>query len=116
MKKIFSNMHVWLIAALLVGAFAVSVQAADDAKLDRLEGRVQMINWDTHTITLGVNVSSATSRVPRVVIFNDSTKFTYRNEPSSLEMLKEGRRIICLGKFGEEAKLFAARIDVRTED
>ena len=116
MTKSFSKLHLSLIAALFAAAFAVGVQAADDTKYDRLEGRVQMINWDTSTATVGVHVTSQTSRVPRFVVFGDATKFTYRNEPSSVEMLKEGRRVICLGKFDESGKFMAGRIDIRTED
>ena len=116
MRKSFSNLHVWLIAALLAGVFAIGVQAAEEKDLDRVEGRVQIINWDTSTVTVGVHMTSQSARVPRTVVFSDATKFTYRNEPSSVEMLKEGRRVICLGKFDENSKFFAGRIDIRTED
>jgi hypothetical protein len=103
-------------AALLAVVSAAAVQAADDKNLDRLEGRVQTINWDTSTVTVGVHMGSQATRVPRVLVFSDKTQFTYRNEPSSIEMLKEGRRVICLGKYDESGKFFAGRIDVRTED
>jgi hypothetical protein len=116
MRKSFSKLHLWLIAALFAGAFAAGVQAADDTKYDRLEGRVHMINWDTSTVTVNMQLTSQATQVPRLVVFSDATKFTYRNEPSSVEMLKEGRRVICLGKFDESGKFLAGRIDIRTEE
>jgi hypothetical protein len=115
MTKSFSKLHVLLIAMLLAVVFGASVQAKD-AKYDRLEGLVQMINWDTSTATVGAHLTSQSARVPKFVVFSDTTKFTYRNEPSSVEMLKEGRRVICLGKYDDRGKFLAVRIDVRTED
>jgi len=50
------------------------------------------------------------------VVFSDATKFTYRNEPSSVELVKDGRRVICLGKFDDSGKFRAARIDVRDKE
>jgi hypothetical protein len=50
------------------------------------------------------------------VVFNAATKFTYRNEPSSVETLKEGRRVICLGMFDDSGQFQAIRIDVRNEN
>lgn len=116
MKKSFSKLHIWLMAALLAGAFAVGVQAAEEKDLDRIEGHVQLISWDTSTITVGQHVTSQGTRVPRQVVFSDATKFTYRNEPSSVEMLKDGRRVICLGKFDDSGKFRATRIDVRDKE
>jgi len=116
MRKSFSKLCLGLIAALLAGAFAAGVQAAEEKDLDRIEGRVQLISWDKSTVTVGEHVTSQGTRVPRLVVFTDGTKFTYRNEPSSVEMLKEGRRVICLGKFDESGKFLAGRIDIRNAD
>jgi hypothetical protein len=116
MKKTISSLHVWLIAALLAGVFAVGVQAAEEKDFDRLEGLVQLISWDTSTVTVGEHMTAQGNRFPRHVMFNNATKFTYRNEPSSVEMLKEGRRVICLGKYDSAGKFQAIRIDVRNKN
>jgi hypothetical protein len=55
------------------------------------------------------------SNPPHTVIFSSTTKFTKRNQPGSIDDLKEGRRVICLGKFDDKARLLATQIDVRTE-
>ena len=78
-------------------------------KVDRLSGTVQMISKDTSTITLRKNNSD------RFVVYNKDTKYTLHNKPSSLDQVKEGRKVICLGKFDEKNRLVATRIDVRTE-
>jgi hypothetical protein len=116
MKKTFSSLYVGLIAVLLAGVFAVGVQAAGEKDFDRLEGLVQLISWDTSTVTVGEYLTSQGNRFPRQVTFNNATRFTYRNKPSSVEMLKEGRRVICLGKFDAAGKFQAIRIDVRNKN
>lgn len=74
---------------------------------DRLSGRIQMINKDTSTITL------VRGNVKRSVVYSPSTKITYQNKPSTMEEVKEGRRVIVLGKFDEKAQLQATRIEIR---
>jgi hypothetical protein len=48
------------------------------------------------------------------VLYNDKTKYSIRNEPAKLEDLKDGLRVIILGKFENET-MTAVRIDIRTE-
>lgn len=67
-----------------------------------------MINKDTSTITLRTRAG-----VQRQVVYGPDTKFTYRNQAGSLDEVKENRRVICLGKFDEKARLMATRIDIR---
>ncbi|HWQ53810.1 MAG TPA: DUF5666 domain-containing protein [Bryobacteraceae bacterium] len=74
---------------------------------DRLSGRIQMINKDTSTITL------ARGTVKRTVLYSPNTKITYQNKPSTIDEVKEGRRVIVLGKFDEKAQLQATRIEIR---
>lgn len=74
---------------------------------DRLTGSVQMINKDTSVVTI------RKGNITRQVVYNADTKFTYRNKPGSLDDVKEGRRVICLGKFDDKTRLVATRIDVR---
>jgi len=94
---------------LLSLAVATSAQAQEKgkAKEDQLSGTVQMINKDTSTVTI------RRGNIQRQVVYSADTKFTYRNQPSTIDELKEGRRVICLGKFNDKTQLVASRIDVR---
>jgi len=48
-------------------------------------------------------------------LYTPGTAFTYRNDDSSLDELKVGRRVIVLGQFRDRSsnRLTAVRIDVR---
>ncbi|MBZ5496111.1 MAG: hypothetical protein LAP85_06880 [Acidobacteriia bacterium] len=90
----------------------LSSQIKQDAKTkqDRLDGIVQSIDKDTSTIT--IRQVGATNFVWQIV-YDKSTQFTYRNKPATFSEVKEGRRIICLGKADKPNKLLATRVDVR---
>ncbi len=78
------------------------------AKMDRVSGTVQSINKDTSTITV-----RDSNNALRQVVYSGSTKITKVNKPgASIDDIKDGTRLICLGKF-EKTKLQAARIDIR---
>jgi Cu/Ag efflux protein CusF len=79
-------------------------------KEDRLSGTIQMINKDDSTITL------RKGNITRTVVYNNNTKVTKHNKPGSLDEVKEGRRVICLGQFDDRTRLVATRIDVRDEN
>jgi hypothetical protein len=81
------------------------------AKQTRIDGTVQMIDKDAKTLT--VRLRGKTNQ--RQVVYNDDTKFTYRNKPSSLDDVKDGRRVICLGQLNDKDQLIATRIDVRDQ-
>jgi hypothetical protein len=104
-----------LMMALVCTIAAVGVygQAKQDVKtkLDRIEGTVQGVNKDKSEIMVRQTGSSNTVWT---IGYSPETKFTYRNAPSSLDEVKETRRVICLGKFGANNKMEAARIDVRS--
>ena len=89
-------------------------QARKDLKSgqDRLEGTIQSINKDTSTITLR---QANKNNVIWQIVFDKDTKFTFRNKDASVAELKDGIRVICLGKFLEGTKMTATRIDARTE-
>jgi len=106
------SLHIWMGLAfgfLLSLALATPVQAQEKKteKEDRLSGTIHMINKDTSTITI------RRGNIQRQVVYNADTKFTYRNKPSTMEEAKEGRRVICLGKFNDKTQLLATRVDVR---
>jgi hypothetical protein len=109
-----------LIAAVCVVLFLAPAVAAQEkaaaekaatAKpaLDRVSGTVSMIDKD-HSV---LDVRQGT--LVRKVQFSPETKITLRNKAGgSFADVKEGTRVICIGKFDKaSAKLMAARIDVR---
>lgn len=98
-----------LMLLLCVGIYA---QVKKDTKsgLDRIEGTIQALNKEKGTL----NITQTSSKTMWKVTYNDQTKFTKRNTPAKLEDLKEGQRVIVLGKY-EHDTLMAARIDMRTE-
>ena len=109
MKRSFSICMGLFFGFLLTLAVATQAKAQDKskAKEDRLTGSIHMINKDTSTITI------RRGNVQRQVVYNADTKITYRNKPGSMDDVKEGRRVICLGKFNDKTQLVATRIDVR---
>jgi len=81
------------------------------AKEERVEGNVHMINSTTKTVTVTLRGKGST----RDVVYSDATKFTFRNKGATLDDVKEGRHVICLGKSNDKNQLLATRIDVRDE-
>jgi hypothetical protein len=114
MKRSVSCMLVLALVCLLVLVPGLNAQAKKDAKsgLDRIEGYVVTIDKDKSALT--VRQKTGTNIVWKVV-YNADTKFTYRNAPSKVDEVKEGRRLICLGKFDDKTTMTAARIDIRTK-
>jgi hypothetical protein len=92
---------------------ALIAQAKKDIQTgeDRLEGTIQSVNKDS-TITLR---QANKNNVVWQIAFTKDTKFTFRNKPATVAELKDGIRVICLGKFLEGTKMTATRIDARTE-
>ena len=106
----------WL-GAMLTLCLVAPVQAQDTkakakapaTKSDRIEGIVQMIDKATKTVTVRLTLQNAM----RSVIYNDKTTFTVRNKPGTIDDVKDGRWVICLGKYNDKIELIATRIDVR---
>ena len=110
MKRL--NILIRLSLGIILGLSLVTLAMAQAKKVaqpkeDRISGIVQMIDKKTSTITV------RRDSVFRQVIYNENTKFTKVNKPGSLDEVKEGVRVICLGKFDEKARLIATRVDVR---
>jgi hypothetical protein len=81
--------------------------------LDRLEGYVIGIDKDKSEIKIR---QKGTTGQEWTLVYAKGTAFTYVNEPATLDKIKEGVRVIALGKFGtEKTKMTAERIDVRTD-
>jgi Cu/Ag efflux protein CusF len=95
--------------ALLAQAPAKEKKAKAAPKEDRVSGTVRMISKDTSTITV------RKGSMDHQVVYSNETKYTKRNKPAKMEDVKEGVRVICLGKYDEKHRLVANRIDVRSE-
>jgi hypothetical protein len=99
---------IWLLPLV---ATAAQKEGKEKPKEDRVEGNVQQIDTKTKTVT----VTLRGKPVQRQVVYSDTTKFTFRNKASSIDELKDGRHVICLGKTNDKNQLIASRIDVRDE-
>ena len=100
-----------LVSSLVMasGLFA-QIKVDPQSKLDRIEGTVQSI--DKKNMTLVVR-QKGTANLDYTVVYNDKTIFTYRNDKATLAELKDGLRVVALGKADGATKLVAARIDIR---
>jgi hypothetical protein len=113
MKRAIPAAMAIVVGLTLVLGAGLYAQVKKDEKsgLDRIEGRIQSINKDTSAITVR---QGGTSNVVWKVVYNDKTKYTMRNEAGKFEDLKDGQRVIILGKYENEV-MTAARIDIRGE-
>ncbi len=91
------------------GLFA---QVKKDAKTgqDRIEGTIQAMDKAQSSLT--VMQTGVTTKPTWKVVYNDQTKFTKRNKPGKVDELKDGQRVIILGKFDQNV-MTASRIDIR---
>lgn len=93
---------------VLATGFAIQAGAKDKMPREaRIDGRVQMINKDKSEITV------RQSNSPRTIIYSGDTKWTKRNKEGSMADIKEGYRVICVGKMNDKAQLMASRCDAR---
>jgi len=81
------------------------------AKESRIDGTIQSVDKGTKTVVVRLRGKQDT----RQVVYDDKTQFTFRNKAASLDEVKEGRRVICLGTLGDKNRLMATRVDVRDE-
>ncbi len=95
----------------LVSASYAQATKDTQTKLDRIEGTVQAVNKDKSTILVR---QRGTANAVWTVVYSAETRFTYRNEPSTVDEVKDSRRVIVLGKVGLKDQINAARIDIRT--
>ncbi len=98
-----------LVLSLAGTAWAQEQPAPAKPQVDRLSGTVQNISKDTKTFTVRTR-----NNVMRQIVYSDATKVTNNNKPGgSIDEIKEGTRIIALGKFNAKTQLEAERIDIR---
>jgi hypothetical protein len=102
------SLGVLLALALVSQGVAQEKKKAAPPKEDRVSGTIQTMNKDASSFTVRTS-----GNIQRTVVYNADTKFTKVNQPGSIDEVKEGVRVICVGKFDEKARLVATRIDVR---
>ena len=92
----------------LLISLGVTIQAGaqEKKKETRIEGRVQAMNKDKSEIV----VQRATTF--RTVTYNSATKWTKLNQPGSMDDIKEGYRVICVGTITDK-KFVASQCDAR---
>jgi hypothetical protein len=103
-----------LLSTVLTAATAGAQARPLGGGLYRIEGTVIAVNKDASTITLR---QRGRTNMAWTVRYTDTTSFSYRNTITSLDDVKVGRRIICLGRFGQEGarnEMTATVIDVRS--
>lgn len=112
MKRGIPVVMILVLSLTLVLGVGLYAQVKKDSKTgqDRLEGTIQTLDKAKSTLTI---VQSGPSTKPTWhIVYNDTTKFTARNKPSKVDALKEGQRVIVLGKY-EKDVMTATRIDTR---
>jgi hypothetical protein len=102
------SLGVLLALALATQGVAQEKKKVGKAKEDRVSGTIQVMNKDASSFTVRTS-----GNIQRTVVWNADTKFTKVNQPGSVDEIKEGVRVICMGKFDEKSRLVATRIDVR---
>jgi outer membrane murein-binding lipoprotein Lpp len=96
--------------AALVAVLALTLAGiAQEAKPDRISGSVRSV--DAKAMSIEVNMSQSPSTV-RTVFWDANTKVTLVDKPGTAADIKEGMRIVAIGKF-EGVKLRATDIRVR---
>jgi outer membrane lipoprotein-sorting protein len=101
-----------LLAVALVFTMAMVAGAQEKKKEagERISGTIQTIDRATKTVT----VRQSSGNAQRQVVYTDDTQITNQNKPGgTVDQLKDGVRIICVGKFNAKAQLVAERIDIR---
>lgn len=106
--SILIRLSLGVLLALALATQGVAQKKAAAPKEDRVSGTIQVMNKDASSFTVRTS-----GNIQRTVVYNSDTKFTKVNQPGSIDEIKEGVRVICVGKFDEKSRLVATRIDVR---
>jgi hypothetical protein len=89
------NRRIFLLSALSVGVTGLAL-AQKAAKQGRLSGVVKSFDKSKMTIEMRGKTSAG---VVRNIMYDPNTTFTLQGKPATADELKEGRRIVALGKF-----------------
>ena len=110
-RRLFIAMGLCLGVALALPALEARQNDTKTAKpkQDRIDGIIQLLDKPTKTVTVRLRDKQQQQQV----IYDEKTAFSFRNKPATFDEVKEGRRIIALGKINDKNQLIATRIDVR---
>ncbi len=94
-----------LVLAFSLGAQTKAAKPPKAPKTMNVQGRVQMIDKGTSTITV------AKGNVKKAVVFSGDTKFLYGhskdNKPGAADQVKEGFYISCSGPYNDKMQQMA---------
>ena len=108
--KILLAALVILVLAAIMSTPVLSQEERFPGGMDRLTGKVVNVDRSASIIRVAYN------GVQREVVFNESTRFTLNNQRSSLDEVKEGRRVICRGRLDRKNRMVASLVVVRDDD
>ena len=101
------NRRTFIRSAIPFGLAGVAL-AKKAAKPDRLSGMVRSIDKGKMTIEMRMRTSASSIRQ---VMYDSGTKFTMQGKPATADDVKEGLRIVALGKF-EGVNLKATQVSL----
>jgi len=108
MKHRFAVVVSLCACAALILLFAAQIPAQEQKDLIRYSGTIKELNMEAKTFTL------ETPTIANIQVkFNDKTQYTYRNQPSTIDELKQGRRVIIIMDPAQAKEMVASRIDIR---
>jgi hypothetical protein len=82
--------------------------------LYRIEGTVISVDKEARTITIR---QRSHTNMAWTIHYTQATSFSYRNTITSLDDVRNGRRVICLGRYerkDEKNEMTAVVVDVRS--
>ncbi len=112
MRRGIPAVMILVLGLTLISGVGLYAQVKKDKAtgLDRIEGTIQSINKDKSMVMVK---QGGTVNPVWQVTYDAKTKITMLNKPGKLEDLKDGMRVIVLGK-AEKETMAASRIEIRT--
>jgi len=108
MKHRFAVVVAICACAVLVLVSTAQMMAQEPTDQVRYSGTIKELNMEAKTFTL------ETPKTANIQVkFTDQTKYTYRNQPSTVAELKQGRRAIVMMDPAQKKEMVALRIDIR---
>jgi hypothetical protein len=109
-KLLTGAVAAWAVLIILAPGIIAQEKKAQNAAMgeDRWSGVIVRSNKDTSTLTVSRH------GVEKFVHYDSSTKWTQGTKVIDSSEVKDGARVICVGKFDEKGALNATRIDLRT--
>ena len=89
------NRRIFMLSAIPLGLAGVGL-AQKAAKQDRLSGIIRSVDKSKMTIEMRGRTDA---NIVRNIMYDANTKFKLQGKPATADDLKDGRRIVALGKF-----------------